>query len=62
MLDLHLLLNMQQVQCFDYLFRTAELNNLPLQRGDNILMNFGLHDYNLGEAGVPEYAAEYVRV
>eukprot|EP00750_Incisomonas_marina_P031689 INCI8277.9.p3 GENE.INCI8277.9~~INCI8277.9.p3 ORF type:complete len:139 (+),score=13.49 INCI8277.9:720-1136(+) len=22
-------------------------------------MNFGLHDYNLGEAGVPEYAAEY---
>jgi lysophospholipase L1-like esterase len=33
----------------------------PLKKGDNILINFGLHDYNLGLAGVPEYKAEYRR-
>jgi lysophospholipase L1-like esterase len=27
--------------------------------GDKVLINFGLHDYNLGLEGVPEYTSEY---
>lgn len=46
------------ITCSDYLLRTAELQPLPLKRGDTVLMNFGLHDYNLGLAGVAEYTAE----
>ena len=29
------------------------------QKGDLMLMNFGLHDYNQGVGGVGEYTAEY---
>ena len=44
--------------CADYLLSTDTLQPLPLKRGDTILMNFGLHDYNLGLAGVEEYSSE----
>jgi len=47
------------INCADYLLSTATLQPLPLKKGDLMLINFGLHDYNLGVAGVPEYAAEY---
>ena len=47
------------VNCAGYLLTTAELKPLPLATGDHMLMNFGLHDYNLGLAGVAEYTAEY---
>lgn len=46
-------------QCFDYLFSTANLKPLPLTSSDTILINFGLHDYNLGDDGVDEYRQEY---
>ena len=44
--------------CADYLLSTDTLQPLPLKRGDTILMNFGLHDFNLGLAGVEEYSSE----
>ena len=47
------------VNCADYLLATETLAPLPLRRGDALLVNFGLHDYNLGLGGVPEYTAEY---
>lgn len=47
------------VNCADYLLATDTLQPLPLKSGDLMLMNFGLHDYNLGLEGVPEYTAEY---
>jgi hypothetical protein len=47
------------VNCADYLLSTDMLKPLPLKKGDHILVNFGLHDYNLGLSGVPEYSAEY---
>ena len=47
------------VNCADYLLQTDTLQPLPLRRGDTVLMNFGLHDYNLGLGGVPEYTTEY---
>jgi len=46
------------ITCSDYLLNTADLKPLPLKKGDTVLMNFGLHDYNLGLAGVPEYTSE----
>ncbi len=46
------------ITCSDYLLRTAELQPLPLKKGDTVLMNFGLHDYNLGLVGVTEYTEE----
>ena len=48
------------VNCADYLLQTATLQPLPLKKGDALLINFGLHDYNQGLAGVPEYTQEYV--
>jgi hypothetical protein len=47
------------VNCAGYLLSTARLAALPLKQGDTIFVNFGLHDYNLGAAGVPEYITEY---
>lgn len=47
------------VNCADYLLSTATLKPLPLSAGDTVLVNFGLHDYNMGQAGVPEYTTEY---
>jgi len=47
------------VNCADYLLQTATLQPLPLKKGDALLINFGLHDYNQGLAGVPEYTQEY---
>ena len=47
------------VNCADYLLQTAELRPLPLKKGDVVLINFGLHDYNLGLDGVAEYTQEY---
>lgn len=47
------------VNCADYLLSTLDLKPLPLKSGDTLLINFGLHDYNLGLAGVAEYRAEY---
>ena len=47
------------VNCFDYLLSTDRLEPLPLKNTDLVLMNFGLHDYNLGVAGVKEYRDEY---
>ena len=44
------------VNCAAYLLSTDTLQPLPLKKGDTILINFGLHDYNLGQAGVPECA------
>jgi len=49
------------VNCADYLLRTDTLRPLPLQQGDVMLINFGLHDYNLGQEGVAEYKAEYAK-
>eukprot|EP00658_Telonema_sp_P-2_P039808 TRINITY_DN28443_c0_g1_i1.p1 TRINITY_DN28443_c0_g1~~TRINITY_DN28443_c0_g1_i1.p1 ORF type:complete len:268 (+),score=30.74 TRINITY_DN28443_c0_g1_i1:202-1005(+) len=47
------------VNCGDMLLSTDRLRPLPLRRGDVFLVNFGLHDYNLGIDGLPEYVAEY---
>jgi len=47
------------VNCAAYLLSTDRLQPLPLKKGDHILVNFGLHDYNLGLSGVPEYKTEY---
>lgn len=47
------------VNCADYLLSTATLQPLPLKDHDVVLVNFGLHDYNLGLAGVAEYTSEY---
>ena len=35
------------------------LKPLPLKEGDSVVINFGLHDYNQGLAGVAEYTSEY---
>jgi hypothetical protein len=47
------------VNCADYLLSTDMLQPLPLRAGDRVLINFGLHDYNLGPEGVAEYTSEY---
>ena len=49
------------LNCHGYLLRTVDLQPLPLKSGDTMLMNFGLHDYNLGLAGVEEYTTELTK-
>ena len=46
------------LHCMPYLTSTALAAPMRLQSRDTVLVNFGLHDYNLGLAGVPQYAEE----
>jgi lysophospholipase L1-like esterase len=46
------------LQCSGYLLSTAMLGPLPLKPHDTLLINFGLHDYNMGLAGVAQYREE----
>ena len=50
------------LQCSDYLLSTEELTPLPLRKDDVFLFNFGLHDYNYGLAGVPQYTEELTNI
>jgi lysophospholipase L1-like esterase len=50
------------LQCWKYRVSTATLDPLPLTKNDYVLFNAGLHDYNLGPAGVEQYTQQLTNI
>mmetsp|Transcript_20842 Transcript_20842/g.54173 ORF Transcript_20842/g.54173 Transcript_20842/m.54173 type:complete len:338 (+) Transcript_20842:22-1035(+) len=48
--------------CYKYRVATSTLEPLPLTKSDFLVFNFGLHDYNLGPAGVAQYGEQLANI